>query len=136
MTKVYLVVGTPGSGKTWVCNQLKDKFKYLPHDEYPKEVQYLNEVKRLARISDKPVLIETPFSVRQIVDPLTTIGIDVIPVFILENPDVVASRYKKREGKAIPQGHLTRIQTYRQRAKEMNAFSGNSQEVLDHLKRV
>lgn len=134
--KIYLVIGTPGSGKSWVCNQLKDKFEYIPHDSYPKLMEYLNLAKSLADNGADPVLIETPFSVSMILGPLDKAGYDVTPVFILEDEETVSNRYEARENRPIPEGHLTRIQTYRERAHELQAFSGTSEEVLNYLKNV
>lgn len=130
---IYLIVGAPGSGKTWVCNQLKDRFEYLPHDTFPNDKTYVSAVHKLQGTATKPILIETPFSVSQILEPLSK-HFTVVPVFIIETPSLTQLRYESRENKPIPQGHLTRIQTYIQRAKELNAFSGTSKEVLDHLK--
>jgi uridine kinase len=134
MKQIYLVVGTPGSGKTWVCNQLKDKYDYLPHDDFSNDLSYVSATARLADFSDKTVLIETPFSVTQIVQPLMLRGYVVTPVFIIEDEETTRNRYKSRENKDIPKGHLTRIQTYRDRAAELGAFSGTSEEVLAHLR--
>lgn len=135
MTKeIYLVVGTPGSGKSWVCSQLTDKFDYIPHDEFDDTNQYLSAIKRMADFTDKPVLIETPFSVSQILKPLTAYGLNVHPVFIIESPELTAKRYYEREGKDIPQGHLTRINTYIDRAQEYQAPNGSSQFILNYLK--
>lgn len=130
--QIYLVVGAPGSGKTWVCNQLSQQFEYVPHDLYPKG--YIDVIQEYNKIAVKPLLIETPFSVSKIVEPLTAKGFNVVPVFIVETPQVTAERYEAREGKPIPQGHLTRIETYKQRAQELKAFSGTSNEVLSYLK--
>lgn len=140
---IYLVVGTPGSGKTWVCQQLGDKFDYLPHDDYGDAKLYVNAILRLAEYNGKknpneerilPILIETPFSVTQIKEPLEAKGYQVIPVFIIETAEVTSKRYQDRELKPIPKGHLTRIETYKQRAKELNAYSGVASQVLEHLK--
>lgn len=133
---IYLVVGVPGSGKSWVCDQLKDKYNYLKHDDYMKDTPgYIRDAARLAADSEKPVLIETPFSVSQTGGKLLEMGYRVIPVFILESEVTTAERYFKREGKDIPKGHLTRIQTYRERCEEYNAFGGTSEQVLEHLKK-
>lgn len=136
MQTVYLLVGAPGSGKSWVANQFKHKFIYLPHDKYPnnyKEVVQQNIM--LQQLSGTELLIETPFSVSEYMD-LNSPTTKIIPVFILETPEVTAARYLEREGTPIPKGHLTRIQTYTKRAKELNAFSGTSSEVLEYLKSV
>lgn len=133
---IYLVVGTPGSGKTWVCEQLTDKFAYLAHDEFidAGTDAYVKAAARLADYANTPVLIETPFSVSKIFEPLTKMGYQVTPVFIIESPAVTTKRYEDREKKPIPSGHLSRINTYITRAKEHKAFMGTSQAVLDYLK--
>lgn len=135
---VYLVVGCPGSGKSWVCDQLKDQFHYVHHDLYMDMTGpvYVHEIIKAATTSDKPVLAEAPFSISKTKDPLEAHGIKVIPVFIAEDPEVITDRYKNREKKPIPKGHLTRQNTYAQRAKLWKAFSGTSSEVLAHLKQV
>jgi uridine kinase len=131
---IYLIVGTPGSGKTWVCNQLKEQFDYLPHDDFDNDVQYVSAIARFAGIATKPILIETPFSVTQVMEPLIKRRFIVIPVFIIESEQVTTQRYEARENKPIPKGHLTRIETYIDRANKLNAFQGTSQQVLDYLK--
>lgn len=135
MQKVYLLVGAPGSGKTWVGEQLKNKFTYVAHDDYMGG-GYVDALMKAARVSTRPVLGETPFSLSRIIEPLEKARIDVQPVFILESPHTTKTRYEKREGKRIPQGHLTRIETYRKRAKEYSAPSGTSAEVLDYLRQL
>lgn len=134
MKKAYLVVGCPGSGKSWVCDQLKQMFRYVPHDMFINK-DYLDAIQR-SKDTDKPLLIETPFSISQIKEPLEKRGFQVEPVFIQEKPETIAERYKARENRDIPKGHLTRQQTYASRAKEANAFSGTSSEVLEHLKKL
>lgn len=136
MKQVYLIIGTPGSGKTWVCKQLEDRFDYLAHDDFPDDKSYVAAVKRLEDIADKPILIETPFSVSNVMGPLVDHGMAVTPVFIIETAEITMLRYAQREGKAIIKGHLTRIETYKKRAVELSAFSGTSQEVLEHMKKI
>lgn len=136
MAPIYLLVGVPGSGKTWVCKQLQDKFDYLAHDDYMHSPlkAYVSAAARLAAFGDKPVLIKTPFSVSSLLEPLTAQGVHVRPVFIIEDPETVSQRYTQREGRPIPQGHITRIRTYIERAKTLRAFSGTSDEVLEYLR--
>ena len=135
---VYLVVGCPGSGKSWVCERLKERFTYVHHDLYIKMFGpvYVNEIFKAALTSKKPILAEAPFSISQIKDPLEKHGIRVVPVFIQEDPDVITERYLRREKRQIPKGHLTRQETYAQRARAWKAFSGTSDELLEHLKQI
>lgn len=137
MNTIYLIVGCPGSGKSWVCEQLTDSFEYIDHDLYiGMNEAYHEAIVEAAEKGRYSVLTEAPFSISQIKDPLEAAGLTVIPVFIIEEHDVIAERYRNREGKEIPKGHLTRQETYRQRAEEWEAFMGTSEEVLEHLREI
>lgn len=132
-----MLVGCPGSGKSWVANQMKQSMDYIPHDNFIKTPStYLQNI--LSHVKNKkndtPLLIETPFSINQLKEPLKNRGLDVECVFIQENHDTLKNRYETREGKPIPEGHLTRQQTYAERAKESGSFFGSSNQVLDYLK--
>jgi hypothetical protein len=130
---IYMVIGCPGAGKSWVCNQLVDKYEYIAHDDYKHAEKYLQVI--LTRKGARPLLIETPFSISKLKDPLETAGHHVVPVFIIEDAATVSARYAARENKPIPQSHLTRQTTYAHRAAEWGAFAGTSTEVLEHLRR-
>lgn len=137
MKKLILVVGAPGSGKTWVCSQLEDEFHLIHHDGYiylKEPGSYVKAILKEAPNAKKPVLIEAPFSISQTVEPLEKEGYTVEPVFIVEDEHTHKSRYAARERKPIPRGHLTRTQTYLQRAIDGKHFHGTSEEVLKHLK--
>lgn len=138
MKNVYLVIGVPASGKSWVCDQLKDIFHYVHHDGfiYLKDPQaYLREVCKEAITATKPLLIEAPFSMK-IMQDLKNLGFEVMSVFIIEKPELLRRRYAERQRYEphIIQGHLTRQKTFEARACEQAAFMGNSTQVLEHLK--
>jgi adenylate kinase family enzyme len=131
---IYLICGVPGSGKTWVCEQLKDKFNYIPHDlHYTKHADVILEE---AKHSLKPIITEVPFGERLLKEDLEKRGANIKTVFILEHPQVVKQRYEAREKKRIPQSFLTRSSTIHKRAMEWSAPMGNSKEILDYLKNI
>jgi len=134
---IYMLVAVPGTGKTWVTDQIKHNFTFIHHDGYIGHINqpetYVKAIKEAAKDSDKPLLIEAPFSISQIMGPLEAAGYEVKPVFIVEKPEVIAERYKQRENRTIPKGHLTRLNTYIQRADAMGAFKGTTKEVLEYL---
>lgn len=138
MKKAFMVIGCPGSGKSWVCDQLKELFDYVHHDLYIGMAgdTYVREILKRSDSAKKPLLIEAPFSISQIKDPLEAMGFEITPVFIQEDPNVITERYLAREKKEIPKGHLTRQNTYLSRANEWKAFKGTSTQVLEHLKRL
>lgn len=135
---VYLVVGVPASGKSWVCNQLKHKFLYLAHDLYIEAGRqaYIDDIEDLAFASIKPILVETPFSVSQFTEPLAKAGITVKPFFIIEELDIIAKRYEERGNGPMPEANITRLSTYYKRANELGAFKGTSKQVLEALKNL
>jgi 2-phosphoglycerate kinase len=135
---IYMIVGVPGSGKTWITNQIADKFEFCHHDGYIGHIRqpeaYVDGILEKAENARKPILVEAPFSISQIKEPLEQNGYKVTPVYIIEKPEVIAMRYWKREGKVIPKGHLTRLNTYAQRAAASRGFTGTANEVLEYLK--
>lgn len=131
---VYLVCGVSGSGKSWVCKQLTEKFHYIPHDEH--FAHHPRVVWDATHTASKPIITECPFGERVLREKLEKWGCKVIPFFVVEAPEVCASRYLQREGKPIQPAAYTRASNIRQRAFEWDAPFGTSQEMLDLLKRI
>ena len=134
--KAYLVIGIPASGKTWVCTRLSDVYEYWPHDDwmfYDRQVSRYVEHILSKKNSPNTLLIETPFSITAIKAPLEAAGMEVIPVFIVEKPEVILTRYNARGKRDMPLGNLRRQETYEKIADEWRAFKGTSTEVLKHL---
>lgn len=150
MKTLYMVVGAPGSGKTWVCSQLQYKFHLIHHDgfiylKHPDPMAYVKEILKEAPRATKPVLIEAPFSVSKTKEPLEKAGYKVETIYIIENERTHSQRYlerEKREGRWSEDkrrhlaGHLTRTKTYLERAKGDGSFHGTSSEVLEHMRNL
>lgn len=136
MKNIYLVIGCPGAGKSWVCEKLTHLFEYVPHDLFigMPGVGFAQVILEAAETAERPLLTEAPFSISVIKNPLENAGHTVVPVFIIEDHEVISERYRNREGKEIPKGHLTRQETYLARAQEWESFTGTSEEVFEHLK--
>ena len=133
-TTVYLVCGVPGSGKTWVCEQLKDEFNYVPHDHHIGTIGHY--IGRFGPESKKPILTECPFAERIARDELERGGFTVIPIFVVEDVEVVKTRYLTQRSRESPKASVTRATTIINRADEWQAFRGTSQEVLEHLRDI
>ena len=128
---VYLVCGVPGSGKTWVCEQLRHKFNYVAHDDHLKDL--VGAILRSSASSSAPTITECPFAEREMRIKLTMHGFQVRPIFIVEDPDTVRSRYMAREGREPHRGALTRADSIGARAREWQAPYGTSTEMLAYL---
>lgn len=136
LQRVFLVCGVPGSGKSWVCEQLKQEYEYVRHDDFigREPNAFVSSIFNAARSSQKPILADCPFKERQVREELLDRDLRVIPVFIIESPEVVKNRYEAREKKPVSQATLTRAISIRLRATEWNALSGTSGEIFNILK--
>lgn len=135
---VYIIVGVPGVGKSWILKQLDKlpKVIYVPNDEYIGAPQDRLDSVVYAAHNGLTVLTETPFSESQVRQPLLDEGLRVISVFVIEPQDKLTKRYEDDRQQTIPKGHATRQNTYLERAKATGAFHGTSDEVLAHMKKV
>lgn len=158
---IYLVVGVPGSGKSWASRQVTEKFHYIPHDRcwtmpgkpgwtvkdtWAADMKdasrwqtgavsnHLEVLVETAKVATRPILTECPFKEREFCEQLRAKGLNVVTIFVVEHPSVVAKRYQAREGKPAPQAVLTRATSIKARAAEWKSFQGTSDEVLAHLK--
>lgn len=133
MQKIFLLCGVPGSGKTWVAMQLIHKFHYFENDDFIGRGDYGSELIKASRHSERPILATCPFAERELRDRLENSDIKVIPVFIVENAQLIKKRYEARDLKPIPSQHITRAINIKKRAEDWGAFNGTSEEVLKHL---
>lgn len=133
LQEIFLLIGVPGSGKSWVCERAQEKYEYISHDKHIGK-PHIAAIMQAAKDGMKPILTETPFSISQFMEPLLAKGFKVTPVFVIEKEDTLHQRWDERDTKLKDRlGHLTRQTTYKARAIQYNAFTGTSLDVLNHL---
>jgi hypothetical protein len=132
MKPVHLLVGVPGSGKSWVAKQIKDAYNYVQHDTCPVN-QYAHLLQRESQDRDgnKPILAEAPFRASILLEELRYLGVPVKTYHLNETEPKVRVRYEMREGHPIPKQHITNLHKY---AKRQWDNSGTSEEILAKLK--
>lgn len=136
MDEVIILVGSPASGKTWVTDQLKDHYHIVENDDYigqPK-FNYEDAIIDATKSQSLPVIGNSPFGISGLMEYLSGRGVKAVPIFVIEPAEVLKRRYWEREGKELPRGHITRQFTYQERARDLKAFSGGSEAVLNHLR--
>ncbi len=127
MANLYILVGSPCSGKTWVMTQLKDKTKVLEHDKYINK-DYTEVLTEELMVS--PVVIaESPFSASLYVDTFTKLGHTVIPIYVISDDQVLATRYKERGKDAYPPRYISQNRTFKDRISK-GSLGGDSSAVL------
>jgi hypothetical protein len=130
---IYLLVGVPGSGKSWVCERAHDDYHVVSHDDNIGE-DYTAQLMRAAESADKPILAETPFSMSRIMEPLERRGYHVRPIFVFADELLLKTIWDSRSTPPnARRGHLTRQETYKSRVHDHAAFHGDSTAVLNHL---
>lgn len=136
MSSIYLVCGVPGSGKTWVLNQINVlNVKVIHHDDYLdySPEKYAMLLVEALKTHDK-VVADCPLFISAIIATINDINISIKPIFIIEDAHTIKTRYEQREHRSIPKQHLSRIPTLVKRAQEYKAFMGTSEQVLNKLK--
>jgi hypothetical protein len=152
---VILVIGVQGAGKSWACRRAADVLHYIPHDRCwrhptakPKKgldpawgppgsvSTHFETLVLAARRAKGPILTEAPFDETRLRARLEAQGVRVVPVFVIEDTELISGRYMAREGKKPAPGVLKRAEGLKNKAKEWNGFSGTSEEVLNELKRL
>jgi gluconate kinase len=128
---VYLLCGVPGSGKTWVAQQLNN-FVWVPHDKY-KVDEYHEKILDEAQKTDKPILAEAPFRISVLVDQLREAGQEVKTYYITAPQQIIRQRYESRMKKPFPKQHQTNLKRYDERKWD---FAGTSGEILDKLRQI
>lgn len=123
---LYLVAGVPASGKSWVCNQLKDKFNYVSYDGLNKDFH----IYELLKNNDKQLLFDPTIKISTFTKRISHL-FNIKLVIIVESEDVLNQRIIDRGGKIT--------NTIKRRMKRMAdlskrcEFSGTSDEVLKYL---
>jgi len=128
-TTIYMVCGASGSGKSWVCEQLTDKFNYISYDKNSKK-KHIDLLKGADQ--SKPTLYDPPIKISTFIKRHSH-EFNIIPVFIIEDVSVVKDRVIGRGGEWTDYA-VRRCNAMIKRNAKYGVFSGTSQEVLDWLR--
>lgn len=127
---VYLLIGAPAAGKSWVANQLTDKFDYISYDGNRKKTHI-----DLLRIpSTKPKLYDPTFKISTVIRRHSD-EFNFVIVAIQEDEQTLRQRMSSRGGKWTDTIMKRNEQVRKRYEKYGNGgFIGTSTEVLDYLK--
>jgi hypothetical protein len=135
---VYLLIGAPCSGKTWITNRIGGmvwgKFNFVPHDECPID-WYGKAIDKAARTGSLPVLAEAPFRAHALVKELVGYGLEVHEIYVLVKEDILKQRYKARTHEMPARVILLCNESLWATFGE-GEFAGDSTQVLEYLKKV
>lgn len=126
---VYLVTGASGSGKSWVCSQLTDKFDYVEHDATKRDAV------RAAILSShrSHVMYDPTVGVSTFIKRNSDV-FDIKLVVIKELEEVIRARIQGRGGVFTP--HILKRMSRMSSLSSNAAFAGTSDEVLNFLKNI
>jgi hypothetical protein len=126
---IVIVAGVSGSGKSWVCKQLSNKYHYIPADKVNKSnVRSLIYNCQYNHILYDPTVHVTSFIRRN--KDLFKIKL----VVIIENEETIKSRLESRSGTFSD--NIKRRINRMQKIKSAAEFSGTSIEVLKYLNQL
>lgn len=136
---VYFLVGAFGSGKTWIANQLTNKFTVLSHD---KDGIVKAEAVMLSDHA-KVYLYESPVHISSFIKK-NQHQFEIRTVVVQEDVDVLKSRIEGRIFNTIPEDRVEKIAEKAHRMKVIAGkadkykvvFSGTSQDCLTYLQSI
>ena len=129
---IYLLIGAPGAGKSWVAKQLTHKFKYVSYDENPKK----DHLTLLRQPTDKPIIYDPTFKISTFIRRHSH-EFDIRLVAIRESEDTLRERIESRGGKWTPTIAKRNLDVQKRFEKYgSGGFIGTSEEVLRYLDSV
>ena len=127
---VYMLIGAPAAGKSWVANQLLDKFDYVSYDGNRKK----DHLDLLRAKSDKPKLYDPTFKISTVIRRYSE-EFNFIVIAIQEEEEILRARIANRGGKWTDtvMKRNTQIKKRYEKYSE-GGFIGTSDEVLAYFK--
>jgi hypothetical protein len=128
---IYLLVGAPCSGKTWIIDQAKDFAQCVEHDASLDNLdKYAGRVANAACAGI--VVADIPFKGEEFAAQLSKLGLDVHKLYVLVRDGDLKQRYFKRNGKLPHQYILNTNKSIMEHFQE-GEFAGDSTHVLEYL---
>ena len=90
---IYLLIGAPASGKSWVASQLTDLYSYVSYDSNPKKLH----LDLLRQKHDKPILFDPTFKISTIIRRHSD-EFNFVIIAIQESESVLRDRMSARGG--------------------------------------
>lgn len=123
---LFLVAGCPASGKSWVCDQLADKFSYISYDGISKNYH----VYELLKNNHKPLLYDPTIKISTFTKRYGHL-FNIRLIVIVEDESIINSRMINRGGKIT--NTIKRRMLRMSNLSKKCEFVGTSSEVLDYL---
>lgn len=131
---IYLLIGAPSAGKSWVANQLTDKFTYVSYDGTRKKDHL--DLLREASKQTNPILYDPTFKISTIIRRHSDEFIFKI-VCIQEDEHTLKARMTQRGGEWTDTIMKRNEQVRKRYEKYGNGgFIGNSSECFNFLKNI
>lgn len=124
--RVLVIAGASGSGKSWICKQLVDKFYYCEHDRVDKN----NLRSFLYNLEDTRIVYDPTVQVSSFIKRNSDI-FDIDLIVIQESEDVIKQRLESRGGKLTE--HVKRRIVRMKNLAKNSVFTGTSSEVLSFI---
>jgi dephospho-CoA kinase len=127
---IYLLIGAPASGKSWVASQLSDLYSYISYDENPKS----SHLDLLRQEHSKPILYDPTFKISTVIRRHSD-EFNFVIAAIQESEETLRNRMTLRGG-SWTDTVLKRNSEIRKRYEKYGngGFIGTSSEVLCFLR--
>ncbi len=128
--RLFILIGAPGIGKTWLCDKLSDHFHVVSSDRFKNK---LDDAVSEALKGDRPVLVDIPFKIKAFIERWRSRIPDAYVAALIEEESVHRQRIESRGGK-FNDTIIKRIKRIDGLSKRYANLIGTSDHLLKRLK--
>jgi dephospho-CoA kinase len=128
--ELFILIGAPGIGKTWLCDRLSNDFTIISSDRYRDKI---DEAIHSALQQDKPVLVDIPFRIKAFIERWRSAKPSCVVVSLVEDEATHRSRLAMRGGE-YTDSILKRVRRVNSIARKYGNISGTSDFLIESLR--
>jgi dephospho-CoA kinase len=126
---LFILIGAPGTGKTWLCDKLSNDFNIIYSDRIRDGI---DKAVSEALKGDKPVIVDIPFKIKAFIERWRSRVPESVVVALVEEEDVHKTRLAMRGGE-LTDSVKKRVARVNSIFKKYGNISGNQSHLINRL---
>ena len=127
--RLFILIGAPGVGKTWICNKLSKDFNIISSDRLRNGIDAAVDQ---ALLGEKPVLVDIPFRIKAFIERWRQKVPDAVVIALVEDRETHEQRLKSRGGE-FDATILKRVKRVNSLSKQYANIIGNTDQILNQM---
>lgn len=127
--RLFILIGAPGVGKTWICNKMSNDFNIISSDRLRNGIDAAVDQ---ALLGEKPVLVDIPFRIKAFIERWRDKVPDAVVIALVEDRETHEQRLRLRGGE-FDATIIKRVKRIDSLSKRYANIIGDSDHVLKRL---